>query len=131
MIFNKQAFIIKLDFFLRHWHSMGRVILKANNLDTTQQMLNFFWAKALEVLYLTRYPEWVQTGIGNQEEFGEFCQLLTIGMNQLNAKVEALHNEQPVPLVFITGVDTLIKEHTTAIADDIAELFTPSTVSNE
>jgi hypothetical protein len=121
-MFNRKEFVIRLEFFIRHWRSVGADLLiqKPNELEF---IANLLWSNALEVLWKIRLTNSIQIGIENSKEYKTFCQLLTIGLNQLNAKTQHLNNTESDKEKCIVLIEKLIKEQAYELGMEVEQML--------
>ena len=129
-MFNKEHFKIKLEFYVRHWHAVGAAIMKGCGEQEAQITLNFFWAKALEILWQTRNEDTVIIFIDDPDRYHSFCSVLTIGLNQLNDRIRVIQ-ESDIPYENrICSLQVEIKDIVASLSDDVEELLNTKIVKD-
>lgn len=116
-MFNKEEFKLKFEFFLRCYYELSN----SDVWDIVE--LQEYRLTAFKILWQTRYQKTNIEGIDNREQFESFCQLLSIGMEQLDAKIAYTIERTTTNDFFFIQKNMLIIETVNELASDIEELL--------
>lgn len=118
-MFCKEEFKLKFEFFLRCYYDLSKSEVWA------QVELNEYKLTAFKILWQTRFQKTNIEGIDNREQFESFCQLLSIGIGQLDAKIIYTIEQGIAQDIFFIQLNMLIIETVNELVSDIEELLKP------
>ncbi len=125
MLFDKQNFKTRLEFFLRHWHVFGYSVLNKHGLSTAQQLMNESWCKATLILWQQRLGDKIII-VGNDmpEDYEAFSIFLTVSLNQFNDSLEQLKRKNFEQERVCIEFNKLLLETVANVANELEEWFT-------
>lgn len=121
-MFDKEAFKIRLDLFIRQWLDISHT-LNFSNMAVAERagLIGIIFTRTVTLMFELRAVDVAQ--VGTHDPITEFARVLEIGLNQLKDKL--WHEQQKgLPATLrILHINILIKECVNDLADDIEELL--------
>jgi hypothetical protein len=128
--FDKNAFKIRLDFYLKLWTKVGSYTIVNSGEEEANRLLHTFWSAGIFTMWQNRYSDLkVIDGIDNPEHFQIFCDYLGTAVNIINKKILDIYNMTDKSNIQKTiAMHVAIDEHLEEIANEVEEMindFTP------